>query len=145
MVRTHTQDSAPAATSESLTPASTSTPSSQYAHLHTITIDATDSQDVEAIVAPELLPDAECTQRDDYGVGHGHLKNLMQVRTVADSSSRNDFSLAETLRTYSPVPVPENNVLSVPYTHVMGPFTMDNCVELNCELPSSKEYWREPL
>ena len=108
-------------------------------------MEATDSQDVEAIVAPELLTDAECTQLDDYGVDHGQLKNLMQVSTLADSSSHDDFSLAEILRTYSPVPVPENHVLSVPYTHVMGPFTMDNSLELTCELPSSKEYWSEPL
>ena len=101
---------------------------------------ATDSEEDAVIMGSELLTDSEFEQFDEDGLYPCPYRNPIQVRPVTDSPSPNYSSTAQTQPTHSPVPGQGNGVLRVPYTHMIGVFTMDNCVEFNCELPAGKEY-----
>ena len=106
---------------------------------------ATDSQEDGETVETELLTDTEFEQFDEHCMYPCPYRNPIQVRLVPNSPCPNYSYVAETLPTYSPIPGQRNYVLRVLYTHMIGPFTMDNCLKFSCELPAGKEYWRVPL
>ena len=97
-------------------------------------MEATDSQEDGEIVESERLTDTELVQFDENAIDSCAYRHPIRVVPALTSRSHNHSSPAETLDTYSVVPVLGNSVLKVAYTHMMGIFTIDNCQEFNCEL-----------
>ena len=97
------------------------------------------------IVKSELLIDTELKHVNADTIDPCPYRDLMHIRSVLKSTSPNYSSPPDTLPTYHPVSGLEIYVLRLAYGHVMGLFTIYNCLVFNCELLPGKEYCLYPL